>query len=240
MLIHVGIENNIEGRSMAWALDYPGCFAYGRDENEALAALPDAIFDHFAWLDSRRGDDNLWQNGPGHLELNIEDRWDVYIIDENYEFAAEGYEVNAWFRRDWKPLTSQEIQEGLRILAWGREDLLAMVQGLTPEQMEHKFPGERWDITGILRHIGGAEWWYLDRLGLAFPQDELPRQAFERLAKTRVHLEQVLPSLAGVVQVLGVDGEFWSPRKLLRRAAWHEKDHIQHISSLRMRFETSS
>jgi len=42
----------------------------------------------------------------------------------------------------------------------------------------------------------------------------------------------VLPDLAGSSQVLGVNGEFWSPRKVLRRAAWHEIDHIEHIFKL--------
>jgi hypothetical protein len=32
--------------------------------------------------------------------------------------------------------------------------------------------------------------------------------------------------------VVGVGGEFWSPRKLLRRVAWHELDHLQHIQRL--------
>ena len=39
MLIRIGIENNIEGRTLVWALDYPGCFAYGADEAEAEAAV---------------------------------------------------------------------------------------------------------------------------------------------------------------------------------------------------------
>ena len=29
-----------------------------------------------------------------------------------------------------------------------------------------------------------------------------------------------------------MDGEIWSPRKLLRRALWHELDHIGHIYKL--------
>jgi hypothetical protein len=32
--------------------------------------------------------------------------------------------------------------------------------------------------------------------------------------------------------VTGKDGTFWSPRKVLRRAAWHEVDHINHIFRL--------
>ena len=34
MQIRVGLENNIEGRSLAWVLDHPGCFAYGKDGPE--------------------------------------------------------------------------------------------------------------------------------------------------------------------------------------------------------------
>jgi hypothetical protein len=42
----------------------------------------------------------------------------------------------------------------------------------------------------------------------------------------------VLPGLEGKHQVVGVDGEFWSPRKILRRALWHERDHTEHIKKL--------
>ena len=29
MIFRIGIENNNDDRTIAWALDYPGCFAYG-------------------------------------------------------------------------------------------------------------------------------------------------------------------------------------------------------------------
>ena len=45
MQIRIGIENNNEGRTLAWAFDYPGCFAYGMDEAEALIMLPKALLD---------------------------------------------------------------------------------------------------------------------------------------------------------------------------------------------------
>jgi hypothetical protein len=35
-----------------------------------------------------------------------------------------------------------------------------------------------------------------------------------------------------VKQVVGTDGEIWSPRKVLRRALWHERDHVEHIKKL--------
>jgi hypothetical protein len=50
--------------------------------------------------------------------------------------------------------------------------------------------------------------------------------------KVRAHLISALPDLAASNAVVGIDGEFWSPRKLLRRAVWHERDHTAHILKL--------
>ncbi len=40
MLIRVGMEEDPGKRYTAWALDFPGCFANGHDQAEALLALP--------------------------------------------------------------------------------------------------------------------------------------------------------------------------------------------------------
>ncbi|HUV26371.1 MAG TPA: hypothetical protein VMW34_03300 [Anaerolineales bacterium] len=87
-------------------------------------------------------------------------------------------------------------------------------------------------ITCILNHVGNADWWYLDRLGLAFPRDELPAESGERLIKIRDHMLAVLPNLVDSTLVVGMDGEFWSPRKVMRRAVWHERDHTVNIQKL--------
>jgi hypothetical protein len=229
MLIRTGLENNIERRSMAWALEHPGLFAYGPDGEAALAAMPAALRLYTAWIQSHIGQSWLPDEWA---ECHVEETFDGYIINEQYERVEDGYEVNAWFLSDWRPLNTAEIERGLLILTWSRADLLETVNSLSAEVMERTYPGERWSITGILNHLGGADWWYLDRLGLAFPREEVPKEAFERLEKVRQRLRQVLPSLAGVNRVVGIDGEFWSPRKLLRRAAWHELDHLEHIRKL--------
>ena len=99
--------------------------------------------------------------------------------------------------------------------------------------MEEKQPGERWAVRGVLNHLAGAEWWYMNRLDLgSLTREQLPRDPFERLPVVRAQLEAVLPTLAGVERVLGKEGEFWSPRKLLRRVLWHERDHIGHVLKL--------
>jgi hypothetical protein len=106
------------------------------------------------------------------------------------------------------------------------------VVGLSQEKRDADYPGERWSINGILGHIGGAEWWYMERLGLAFPREQLPEEPQARLEKVHESFASVLPKLEGTKQVIGLEGELWSPRKVLRRALWHERDHAEHIRKL--------
>jgi hypothetical protein len=230
MLFQVAFENQLAGRSIGWVLDHPGCFAYGENADAALAATPRAIADYAAWVASRN-QGNCWVE-IDEIELLITDTWDVYTINDEFEIAQEGYDVDAWFRHDWKPLTVQDLERGEKLLAWSRADLLDAVNGLSAEALNAQYPGERWNILGILGHVGGAEWWYLDRLGLGFARQDVPKDPFERLEKVRARLLDVLPGLVGSRKVLGIDGEFWSPRKLFRRTLWHERDHTGHIHKL--------
>jgi hypothetical protein len=83
--------------------------------------------------------------------------------------------------------------------------------------------------------VAGSEWWYLDRLGLAFSRADLPEDPFERLNAVREHLLASLPSLPKRLGVVTLGGETWSARKVMRRTFWHERDHTQHILKLRSR-----
>lgn len=228
MKFRVGIENNNEGiRSIAWVLEHPGCYAYGEDQQQAIANTPAAIQQYAAWIAGHGGD---WLSPEVEIEIVPEQVWTNYQINEEYDRVdQEGYDVEPFFEHDWKPLTETDIQRGLKLLAWSRADLLAVIENLTPEQWAAKKDGERWDVAGIVKHIGGAEWWYLDRLGLAFPREEMPKEPLERLEKVRGLLNARLVEFKDVNLVVGKEGEFWSPRKVLRRALWHEQDHSEHI-----------
>jgi len=230
MIFRVGIENNNEGRSIAWALEHPGCFAYGKDANAASANLEVAIQAYATWI--LKHEPRTWLNFE-EAEIHVEETWEVYLINDDFDqVKKDGYSVESFFRYDWKPLTAIEIQRTLKMLAWSRADLLKTVKGLSDEKLNQTYLGERWNINGILKHVGGAECWYLDRLGLALPREQIPDEPFARLKVSRARLNEILPTLEGSKQVVGVDGEFWSPRKLLRRALWHERDHTVHIQKL--------
>ncbi len=141
--------------------------------------------------------------------------------------------VESFFLHDWKPLASHEIERALKLLAWSHADLMNVVKDLSAEKLAQTYPNERWPIVGILKHIGKAEWWYQERIGYPFPEEkEIPSDPFERLTVVRNHFSSLLPKLVGVDKVVGREGEFWSPRKVLRRTLWHERDHTEHIRKL--------
>ena len=70
--------------------------------------------------------------------------------------------------------------------------------------------------------------------GLAWPSraNKCRKSRWRVWKRCARHFASALPKLNGVKQVVGVDGEFWSPRKMLRRALWHERDHTEHIRKL--------
>lgn len=232
MIFRVGIENNNDDRTIAWALDHPGCFAYGGDSAEAQQNLIAAARDYRAWIGRH---EKPWLDEE--IEVLVEETFDAYFIDSAFERVERGpdtYMVESFFAADGEPLVPHEIERALKLLAWSRADLTALVGELDVEQLSQPYPGERWTIEGILRHVGGAEWWYQERIGYPFPKDEaeVPSDPFERLRIVRDHFSSLLPTLDGIRRVIGRDGEMWSPRKVLRRALWHERDHTDHIRKL--------
>jgi hypothetical protein len=234
MILSVGLENQNNGHALAWALDFPGCTMAGADAATALVGMPQAFIKYQDWI--ARHNPDSWVAGIGDIDVRLVDTFDNYCVDpDTLQVIPTGeVEINAWFRHDWRPLTPLEVERGLQLLAWSRADLLAALQDVPPERMDTLFLGQRWSIRGVVKHVATAEWWYLSRLGLTggLPRASMPHEPLELLVFVRAALEKTLPTLAGSRQVVGVGGEFWSPRKLLRRAVWHELDHIGHIYQL--------
>jgi len=232
MLINIGLENNIEGRSLAWVLDYPGCFAYGRDESEALVNLPRALLEFELWIKNHTR--NPWLSFDD-LDLRVVEKFTTFRLGIDYKPAppGEGYEINAWFIDDWRPLSHQEIKHALHIFTWQRDELLAGLSTLGIEILQKEHPGQRWNILGIAKHIANAELWYLQRLNLVgLTRQDLSPDYETRLAQTSSLVNQTFPSFADEINVRGIDGEFWSYRKIIRRTLWHQRDHIEHIKQL--------
>jgi hypothetical protein len=228
MLFRVGIENNNDNRSIAWALEHPGCYAYGQDAGEAQANMPQAAREYASWI----GGHGISWADDGLAEVRVEQTFDAYREPLS---GGEGRLIESFFQHDADPLDGMDVERALKLLECSRRDLLDSIQGLSAQQLEEKRPGERWGINGILLHVAHAEWWYQERVGAPFParEEDLPADPLGCLELVRTHCMSLLPKMEGVHHVLDVEGEIWSPRKMLRRAAWHERDHTQHIRKLR-------
>jgi hypothetical protein len=70
---------------------------------------------------------------------------------------------------------------------------------------------------------------YLFHLAKELFRSDRPVEVFELLDLVREFTNSRLPKLIGSTQVTVCEGEQWSPRKLLRRAIWHERVHTLQI-----------
>ncbi len=230
MRILIGVENNNEGRSLAWALEHFGCIGYGEDGPSAVMAMARAIPEYIAWMESHT--QSPWFQ-PAEIDIRLVDMHDDYFVDKALNVVPEGPKlVKAWFKTDWKPLSTQDVEHALQILTWSRMDLMGIVDSLTDAQLDKRYEGEIWSIREILAHLGRTEWWLLNNIDRAHEEGLIPADAFARLAYERGWVVNTLPDLIDVQQITGKEGEFWSPRKVVRRMCWHERDHVQHIQKL--------
>ena len=220
-MAYIVCAEEMDGRWIAHVPDLPGCFSAHRDRDVAIKGIPAALESYVLWC-QRHGMRISGLAGP-MLVSEVIRAW-------TYE---EEYEVNAFFASDRPPVTAGEEEEFRRLLEMTGRDLLAAVEGLAPQDLAKEFSGERWSILGILRHVANSDLWYLDRLGLALPQSDLPDEVMPRLERVRAHTLASLPALTLRTGVVALSAELWSARKVLRRTLWHERDHTDHILKLR-------
>jgi hypothetical protein len=227
MQIRVGLENNIEGRSLAWVLDHPGCFAYGSDGTEAILRVPQALITYREWIGEKTA--HSWLSDLEDFDIALTEVFECYKVSS----GDREIEINAFFQDDTRPLSAVEIDQVSQLLTWSGLDLEQLISPLAPQQREQKFPGERWSIDGVVRHVANANWWYLSRLDLAVvSRDQLSNNPVERLDQVHELMINCLPALKNRPDLREVEGENWSARKVLRRALWHIRDHHFHIEHL--------
>lgn len=225
MKFHVGIEDIEPNNWVVWVFELPGCYSRGKDRDEALNRTEACIRDHLARLRS--------MNLSSALNLIGSEDIDVEIAETHQSFCGSDgdYYVNACFDNDRLPLSGENVAAGLSLLGLNRTELSSCVRPLNEAELDRQIPGEiRVTIRGVLIHIATAEWWYLDRLDRAFPRALLKADVFELLEQVRGYTNQILPELEGLRLETEKRQERWTPRKVLRRALWHEHVHTRQIA----------
>ena len=142
----------------------------------------------------------------------------------------------AFFAWDQQPVTDDEIEATLRLLAASRRELLATLRRFQPDRLTLRPGGGARTVEQIARHVATVEWWYMSRVvPFPFPKDgEYPEELEELMAWIRERVAGRLRRLSHQERAATPvpdeeSGERWSARKVLRRLIYHELYHLRQL-----------
>jgi predicted RNase H-like HicB family nuclease len=208
----IGLEQGPDDSVLAHSLSLPGCTAFGASPEAAASAFQTALADWLAFLSSA-GE----PVPPTDAELEVTvDEWVTTDAD-----VASG-ESTVCFAADLPALTEAEIDRGLRMLGELRGRLLALVRR-QPASVLDAETDAGWTVRQILEELARGTWWTLSRLG-ASPMAEPAEGTLGRLDTALALAVQVFAHLPEDRRGLRleIDGEEWTPRKVVRRLLWQE------------------
>jgi predicted RNase H-like HicB family nuclease len=198
--IRVGLEEGADGMLMAHALNLPGCVAIGASAEEAMREFERSLA---LWLRFLAPDDEI--------QVSV-DEWIAT------DARVGGAVSTALFEADLAPLLQDEAELGVRRLGDIRGLLLARVRRRRNLNLDVPAPATSATVRQVLEELARAQWLLLSRLG-ASPMAGAPDHTLARLdtaAALVVDRMTTLPDDARARR-LELDGEEWTPRKVLRR-----------------------
>jgi predicted RNase H-like HicB family nuclease len=212
MRISLGLEEGADGGMMAHALDLPGCAAFGGSADEAIAAFQHALS---GWLRFLASTGEPVPAADAEIELSV----DEWLLTEAR--VLEG-ETTALFAAETAPLAREDAERGVQRLGALRGRLLSRVRRRPEALLDAETPGGM-TARRVMEELARAHWWTLTRLG-ATPMAEVPETTLGRMDTAMALVVDRLTSLPDDARALRVelDGEEWTPRKVLRRLLWLE------------------
>jgi len=225
MLIRVGLEYGIGGRTLAWGLDFPGCFAFGEEDAELMLRFAKALLTFEEWV-------RLHTDEPWFQLLNPDFRIVEAYHNKQNSAGGEDEESRAAFEDDLRPLEREEITNALQVFRWQREELLAGLEFLPAQLFEQTIPGGGWKAMDVVEQIARTECLYLKNLDLPVPDIADGTPPLNALQLCRQQVKKLLPGLEGSRVAVEQNGELWTGRKLVRRLLWQQRVRIDEIKSL--------
>jgi GNAT superfamily N-acetyltransferase len=217
--LRVWLERGYDGGKFgAWLLDVPG--AFGAAASRDLAVSQSSVA--FGWFRD-------WLGRHGE-KLDGAFSWPE-IIEEAEATVVDGYERNATFEDDARPVSQDELAASIRRLEYAGSDLGA----LRPRLAEIRGPAANGERTTdeALRHLASADIWLGSRLDPARRYDGPPWEGdgARHLEATRRWAMDNLRSMhaANLGPRSDSKGESWTLRKVVRRYVYHAVDHLREL-----------
>jgi len=220
---------------MGHILALPGCCVRGKGREEVLYALPKAVREYHAWLH---------RHGEGLRKKDTEVSFDV--VEEVVGTGPfDPGDAAALFSAERSPVTSDDIEDCLRLMSYSRSDLLHLVGSLPDEVLDWRERRTAFSLRILLRHVGNAEEFYISRLlePDRLPQewtadDRLPILEFLNLERRgcteclRTLDERQRSEVFRPVHFTYHPEEEWTAAKVLRRFVEHEREHTMQAQEI--------
>jgi predicted RNase H-like HicB family nuclease len=224
-ILRAGIEEMEPNSWVLTVFDLLGCYSTGRTEVEAIAGAQPRVRQYFEWLGKKDGNSAPFEES---VRVTTVERFERHPWPKD----PSRY-IHAYFEDDARPLRAWDLDIALRLLDWSRQDFLRLVGSLLPDFLDRPENETRWKtVDGLLGHIWESENAILGAMGAAVDLMTMPSDGVGRLQAVRARLREALPEWTDGEVEREVVGEKWSPRKALRRALWHERDHTEQLEKL--------
>jgi predicted RNase H-like HicB family nuclease len=208
----VALEEGADGSTLVHSLTLPGCVAGGDTQEEALANFQAVLSQ---WLTTLGALGERLPPRDAELQITV-DEW--HLSEAN---VADG-ESEVLLDADRAPLDETEMIALLHRLGDLRGHLLARVRRLPDEALDATWRGE-WTARIALEELARSHWFTLSRLGSS-SMAEVPDRTLARLDTAMALVVQRFTELAPEARsaVVEIEGENWTPRRVLRRLLWLE------------------
>jgi predicted RNase H-like HicB family nuclease len=194
---------------LATVAELPGCVARGASRDEAAANARRAFPEYLALLDKYGVATDHWKG-----------------LDPA-SFAVKSATGQDWFPEDLGALEEHEMRDFLHRIEASRAALLALVRGLSSDELERRPTPDTWSVRRTLEHIAATEVELLGKLE-KWPDNMATLQAAHRMAFQRFSILE--PADTAIDH--RIEGNRWSTRRVMRRILEHEYEHMEHIKQI--------
>ena len=221
MIYKLGIEEMEPGKWLGWFFDTPGCFVRADSPPNLVIKAPEAMAEWAEWLNGVAPSEKI--DNPASAQVT-----ETFVTKS----TVEDIQIHAFFEDDRRPLSPNETDHATWVLECSRNELTATIQRIPTHLFSTEIENEVFStINGIIEHIALAEWWYYDKLDLAFDRRVMPTDPIAALAATRRQTISRMNELVDNRKIIDHEGELWSARKIIRRTIWHERVHTWHLQN---------